>query len=404
MKIGILTYHWVPNFGAQMQTFASVCRLRAMGHEPVVLDWRPADAEIRYMAGIPPMQLEQHNVFAQSFPLSPLCRTQAEVDGIARDMGLRGILVGSDSLFNLTRAQFSFRRLRWIPPTSDHIFPNLFWEPTSVENIPYAAISVSSQNSNYHRFADQRKTIASALKRFCYVSVRDEWTRKLVAYFTDGAVMPSVTPDPVFSMEQNHVTIPPKGEILSRFGLPEHYVLMSACGRPRTSITSKWQRGFIQAAKREGLTCVEFPRAQGCQQLKTKIRIALPLSPLDWYALIRYSSGFVGMLMHPLIVALHNAVPCFSFDIYGISRGLHLDRESSKIYLLLKELGLEGNRCSVADIFSWPRPERVLEILLSFDRESCRVQMKNRSRACVSNYERAVAALGDFPENRNLAP
>lgn len=39
--------------------------------------------------------------------------------------------------------------------------------------------------------------------------------------------------------------------------------------------------------------------------------ITTPLPPLDWYALIKYAKGYIGENMHPIVVALHNAVPCF---------------------------------------------------------------------------------------------
>ena len=40
MKIGILTFHYPWNYGAVLQTYATVAMLRELGHEPVVLDYR----------------------------------------------------------------------------------------------------------------------------------------------------------------------------------------------------------------------------------------------------------------------------------------------------------------------------------------------------------------------------
>lgn len=398
MKIGILTYHWVANFGAQMQTFASVQRLKAMGFEPVVLNWVPADAEKRYGAQIDPGQLEQHRLFAERhFSLSPLCRTLPEVHRMAAEMDLKAILVGSDSLFNLVKPRFNWKRFRKLRPTSDHRFPNPFWMPCGEEaDIPHAALSVSSQNSDYLWFKRQKPQIGMALKRFRYVSVRDQWTSGLVHYFTDGALTPPVTPDPVFSMDSDAPCFPSKEELARKFGLPDHYILLSFFGGTRSRLSEAWQREFIALAHAHGRACVEFPRAQGCQRLSTELRIPLPLSPLDWYSLIRHADGYVGMLMHPLIVALRNAVPCFSFDHYGRASwgGLATERRSSKIYLLLDELDLTHLHCSVSDVFGRPSARAVWDALSGFDVPAVKRKMESRAERCRKNYADALRACG----------
>lgn len=41
----------------------------------------------------------------------------------------------------------------------------------------------------------------------------------------------------------------------------------------------------------------------------TDVTISIPLNPIDWYALIKYSKGYIGERMHPIVVSLHNSVP-----------------------------------------------------------------------------------------------
>lgn len=48
MKIGILTYHCVPNFGAQLQALSTVCYLKRAGYEPILLNWYPKDLQVMY--------------------------------------------------------------------------------------------------------------------------------------------------------------------------------------------------------------------------------------------------------------------------------------------------------------------------------------------------------------------
>ena len=60
MKIGILTYHCVPNFGAQLQTISTVGYVKKMGHDPIVLHWYPQDLEDMYVERIPEIQVKEH--------------------------------------------------------------------------------------------------------------------------------------------------------------------------------------------------------------------------------------------------------------------------------------------------------------------------------------------------------
>lgn len=49
MKIGILTFHFALNYGAVLQTYASVRFLRSMGHEAFVIDYQNADIKKDYI-------------------------------------------------------------------------------------------------------------------------------------------------------------------------------------------------------------------------------------------------------------------------------------------------------------------------------------------------------------------
>ena len=48
MRIGVLTYHCPPNFGAQLQAVSTVGYLRRVGHDVIVLNWYAKDLEEMY--------------------------------------------------------------------------------------------------------------------------------------------------------------------------------------------------------------------------------------------------------------------------------------------------------------------------------------------------------------------
>lgn len=83
----------------------------------------------------------------------------------------------------------------------------------------------------------------------------------------------------------------------------------------------------------------------------------MPIDPMDWYCLIKYSHAYIGVLMHPIIVALHNAIPFFSFDQYGIRMGLYKNYKSSKTYHILREANLLDYHWSMVKGDKFPSPK-----------------------------------------------
>ncbi len=114
MRIGILTYHYAPNYGAVLQTYASVRLLQALGHEVYVVDYRNAavarrsgpfflDHErlrkegLKYLLKYPAaafIKLQRSLAFKRFISNRlPLC-TYAEASGL--DL----LLAGSDQIWN----------------------------------------------------------------------------------------------------------------------------------------------------------------------------------------------------------------------------------------------------------------------------------------------------------------
>ncbi len=121
MKIGVLTFHRVSNYGTALQAFATVEALRELGHDAQLIDYRPDYLE----ATLRPMTLTQIRnfrtavsyfankliygnqfqkryrsfiAFTDSIPASRICRTPEEVAAIAGEYD--ALLSGSDQLWN----------------------------------------------------------------------------------------------------------------------------------------------------------------------------------------------------------------------------------------------------------------------------------------------------------------
>lgn len=134
----------------------------------------------------------------------------------------------------------------------------------------------------------------------------------------------------------------------------------------------------------------------------TTFVIDLPLSPLDWYYLIKYSQGYVGELMHPIIVCLHNSIPFFCFDQYGAIKTIipmlwHKRLpESSKIYDILKRADFLRNvyAYSMGNI---PASDDVVNAFFSFDMFKCTVFAEEMK----SQYFSAMRAVEESFCNNN---
>lgn len=374
MKIGLLAYHSAINYGATLQLLSTYMYLRNHGVEPVVINWVPADLEAFYVKRSTEQQRDYcRQIRQQIWRETNLCRTAEDVARTIDTEHIEAVIVGSDAVAQhhptMERAIFPCRRIIYIQKyTSDRMFPNPFWGQFNdylQHPVPVAVMSASSQDSAYPLFTPWlKRKMRKAVEGYAYLSVRDTWTQKMMERVTNGRLCPPVTPDPVFAFNDNaQDLVPDKAEILKKYGLPEQYILLSF-KKEHNSVTQAWIDEFEKAARQEGYTAVSLPFPDVASFGTLDHQVSLPLSPIDWYALIKYAAGYVGHNMHPIVVSLHNAVPFFSFDNYGkkLMGGRRYTDQSSKILHLLARAGLLENRISclqagftppaAADVFS----------------------------------------------------
>lgn len=379
MKIGLLAYHAACNFGAFLQLLSTIEYLKKQGDQPIVINWIPKDFRKNYEKR---SLLEVRELYSrlreEFYPMTDLCETDREVADIIKKEGIEAVIIGSDAVSQhhplRERIHFPCRRIIYINhPTSDRMYPNCFWGSFKkfLENkIPLAVISGSSQDSKYYYIKGRTKSkMKQSILGFNFISVRDSWTKKMIEYLTDGEVSPEVTPDPVFAFNHNagHL-IPSKAQIIKKFGLPEDYFILSFKG-PK-SVNQTWIEDFQKLASFKDIGCVKLPYADAPAFGNIKYSINDTISPLEWYALIKYSRGYIGNNMHPIVTSIANGVPFFSFDNYGIPKidGKFTNGESSKIYHILEKSQLLNYRIFIGrPDYSPIEPKQVLDAVLNFD-------------------------------------
>ncbi len=390
MRIGIITYYKVPNFGANLQAVSTFFYLKNHGYEPVFISYISKEGLRAIEKGKEDPQMNAHLNFVNSniIEQTPVCQTADDVLKVVKDYTLDGIIVGSDALLQhhpyITRIRKGKRKPFFIVPvTSDRLFPNLCWGVNISDKVPMALMSVSSQNSEYKQFLFSTKMkMRKSLSHFKYISVRDTWTQNMLKSITKKEY--PVTPDPVFAFNKNASNIiPPKSDIIERFGLPDKYVLLSLFSQVISQNTISELKRLL---KNEGITLVILPLPTGVNfKHDADIEIKRPLSPIDWYALIKYSQGYIGSNMHPVVVCLHNAIPCFSIDNWGRIDfwGRKINDGSSKVEHIMSVFGVLANHKSITRSYCNVSAIEIVNAIKSFPKD----KVKSISDDLCKRYE-----------------
>ena len=389
MRIGVLTYHCPPNFGAQLQAVSSVGFLRQAGHEVYILNWYAKDLEEMYSQRIPAEQISCHNRFAEStLPLTNKCQKEEELIETIESLNLDAIIAGSDALFKYIPLNkyrhFSKRKFKYIynfkPLSCEQLDGNPFFGAFlgKLQNrIPASTYAVSSQNCPFSSMTrSEKRAMREAMSNYKLITVRDNWTKRMVENITNRKNI-LIFPDPVFSFNTNcYLPIPTKEETIRRYNLNNDYVLLSFSS---WHTNQEYIFSIAEEVKRRNLQPVALPMPEKLFAAGIDKQIDLPISPLDWYALIIHSKGFIGERMHPIVVCLHNAIPFFSFDEYGIkvkkgffSKELVYNPSSSKTYSIVSEAGLLENLYSYKGASHMPSPQHVVNMLIYFDTTKCK--------------------------------
>lgn len=378
MKIGLLTYHAVCNFGANIQALSTISFFQNNGYDIEIINWRPEDLDRYYEKTVPAPQRKMHDQFLKDYlPTSVILKTNEEVNDYINHTNFDAIIIGSDAVFNyhpiLTRLFPSKKTLiKYIKPSADHRFPNPFWGNFST-NGKIIALSACAQALNYRKCLPfERKEIRTSLLNFDYITVRDRWAKKIVETFVPEKSV-SITPDPVFGLKTNYPSFD-NDDVIERYNLPKKYIVFSFCYN--SPFKESWYNTLYDEFNKEGYTVVNLAMPEGCVNLKSDITINTPLPVRDWYNIIRLSSGYIGQRMHPMIVALINNVPIYIFDHYVI-RGTN-DLNSSKIYDLLERGELLNYYCNISSNKT-PSPLTVTQSILNFDKEKESTFIKNYS-------------------------
>jgi hypothetical protein len=355
MKIALLTFLNVANYGANLQADSTYQYLVNHGHDVWAIDYQSYKTIIEHKLSHAkrnllhqplPVQYIAHHEFVQKEITNRTRRlsTTSEVAKFIIRKNFDAVIIGSDAVVQhwpwFSTLKLGYKRPFWIEPMQrERRFPNPFWGEDYADEVPTAMMSVSSQNSKYYTFSKRTlHHMGEQLKKMRYISTRDNWTRDMFLKAAPGLDV-HVTPDPVFALNQNlSGKIPSETVIRKKYNLPQNYILIGL--REQVFSVDELQE-LNNLFMKDNKECVAFDIEGRYNYLHPfKYQVPLPLSPLNWFALIKYASGYIGSNMHPIVSSLTNAVPCFSIDNWGIKDDKSEMKTSSKVFDVLSQYGL----------------------------------------------------------------
>ncbi len=361
MKVALITHHWIPNFGANIQALATFSYLRKR-HDVQVLHYVPRFLEDRYRRIVSNKQRHEHIRFCERFlGLSPVLRNEEQIERYCYEQQFETIVSGSDAVFRLSRNSV----------TCEGAFPNPFWLQWSRRRPDYRPrigfISGSATGATYYSFPRWLKRgIRERLEAADFLSVRDAWTKLMFTLISGGAIDAPVSPDPssildtVFDLPSEFTQAP-----LSQ---TQPYILYSARnGR----VTDDWLQCFVNICHKQGFKVYGLPLPEYEMTFPFDKTIELPLSPAAWYAWIKHASGFVGERFHPLACSLFNKVPFVTIDHYrkeGFRKQFTFINIpiTSKVYDLCERSGYVSH-CIHYRALKRISPTKVLDLLIRWD-------------------------------------
>ena len=336
MRVALLTHHWVPNFGANLQSLSSVSLMRRLGLEVTVINYRPPRLEHFCKKRILSGQLDAHETHCKTFlDESPVLRTEDDIITYCQQEIFDTVIAGSDSLFRIKRSVV----------TEDGAFPNPFWllwtKKLKYKSRPRIAFLAPSTEGSYYTRWDSVvcEGVREALANCDVLSVRDRWSQAMVQYVTGNQMHAELCPDPVavlnheFSIPDNLLGEGPemKGKYILLFASPKY-------------LTVKWCRRFVELAHADGLQVYALPNVSGVTDLPVDRILELPMAPLTWYSWIMHAAGLISINFHPIACAVFNSVPFISIDVSGPTHFYcFAHREASKAYDMCMNVGAQRN-------------------------------------------------------------
>ena len=340
MKIGIVTFFRVANYGAMLQANALRRFLESMGHEVVFIShprvvatkmplWRVFVSRGLKGVKIKLKNYVRHSItdFAATFPQTKLCRTIDEVRQATADCD--AFIVGSDQMWNPTWC--SGRHLPLVM---------LDFAPEGKPRIAYAA----SFGTTVWREDQNANQAGELLRKFAKISVREESGVKLANELsgrTDAVQM--LDPTLLYSADFYRKIIADAGVEIPKHNFPTifRYMLDEWDDASASQKAFEFVKGKLTLKETDSDRIpIRGLLAPLCKHLGVTAKVSVP----EWLAKIAASDFVFTNSFHGTVFAILFHRPFVSILLRGPMSGMN-----ERAISLLKKLGLESRAVHADD-------------------------------------------------------
>ncbi|MCH8540771.1 MAG: polysaccharide pyruvyl transferase family protein [Opitutales bacterium] len=338
MKIGILTFHAVPNFGAALQALALQSFLQSEGHEPFIIDYRPA-----YLTTGGPFRFpkSKEDLRANLIKAYQKVNTLRVYTNSAKKQQLHLFSEFHQSHLNLSKTSYrTIDELRknppkadayicgsdqiWNPPVQHGVDPACFLDfgPNTVPKFSYSA-SFGSATIDQRFLPD----IETLVKNLDAVSVREQSGTAILDQISTQPV--EVVPDPTFLCDWDKIQKP---RVSSDSETVFSYFLRSGEG------VYDFQKNL---SDQSGLTVLEPVNL--LQRWKSYSK-KTPIAPLGFLAEMKKARWVITNSFHGTVFAILLRKPFLTATLPG-KRG----KLNERMTHLLSTLGLLDRQISITE-------------------------------------------------------
>lgn len=322
VKIGIITYHNVWNYGAALQCVALYHKLKEMGIDVEIIDYQPKYAQHCFVYQNPFIKAREGYGYSSSSSIFGKCKeaTKWFLGGVKsytsvserkkKSQKFRGFITNNTTL---TRKYNSITELRKSPPQEDIYVcgSDQIWNPivtrgvldpayylqfgdSSVKRVAYAASACKLNPSQF------QATLQKYLQRFDYISLRENELVQEISNITNRKI--DVCADPTLIVDKEFFTDISKPVEGIEKG---NYILLYFLGAANEAQNAKYINRYIESIKKrlpQGKIIVDISASRNDADLK----YLKNLGPAEFIWLIENADMVATNSFHAMVFSVLN--------------------------------------------------------------------------------------------------
>ncbi|MGF1935737.1 MAG: polysaccharide pyruvyl transferase family protein [Nostoc sp. ChiQUE02] len=324
MKIGILTFHHVDNYGATLQAYALWNFLNSQGYDVEIIDYRPLKIAWIYFRPLLPIKRVRFSINESKKEIKKIRFNEKYLIYISRAWKMRRFLLSNVKLSN--RKVYDKKALKYYHDKYDLIIcgSDQIWCLDSfrgynssffldfVNNKTTRKISYAASFGNTIKLGNYHQEISTLINQFQSISVRDSNSLKIISNECNKEAVKVL--DPTFLIKYDALKSLPKTQ--------DKYLLLYI----QADIEPEEENFIKLLAKEKNLTIISVGKYNPLAQINLEAA-----SPKEWIGLYSQASYIVTNTYHGAV---------FSIIFKKLFNVFVPNDKSNKVTDLLNDLGL----------------------------------------------------------------